>query len=561
MSELNRNRRVGRFTQLAGAAILMALLLVMTTTPAPARGESDDGTFPTEADLAAMPKPTVLKETRQGDVTTITLSIPAGADTFTSSGQPNTNFSSSPNLRVGFNIAQNFQAQRTFLFFPTNSIPSNATIQSAVMQIWVSGFSPNGDTPMAMEARFLNSSWDPSTLTWNSYNPAWGASIGVGQVPAVAQMLQASATGPVAEWVSGQRANHGIMIQGDETPQQRERTFFAIDAGNGLFPRLIVTYEIDTTPPTASVNTLPQWSRASFNVSWSGSDNPGGSGIRHFDVQFRGNGGAWQNWQTATTATSATFTGQNGIIYEFRARAVDNANNVGTFPNNPQASTTVDTILPSSGMNALPQFTYSDSFTVSWWGNDGLSGIAYFDVEYQVNGGAWQPLLNSTTLSATQFTGASTDSTYGFRVRAADRAGNLQEFPPMAQTQTTISTSDPQAWIVPFSSSFAPAASFLVQWGGSAAPGASVVAYDVQFRFNNGAWQPWLQSVNSTSQMFTAQLGDGVYAFQVRARDSVGRTGPFEGGPGSSIILDLEAPFVTAQSYLSITNMDVTSRR
>lgn len=553
MSELNRNRRMGRIAQLAVTTLLMAILLVMTTVPAPAQGETGGDTFPTEADLAAMPKPTVLSETREGDVTTITLSIQAGADTFTSSGQPNTNFSSSPSLRVGFNIAQNFQAQRTFLFFPTNSIPANATIQSAVLQAWISGFAPNGDSPMGMEARFLNSAWDPSTLTWNSYNPAWGASIGVGQVPANIQMIEANITGPVAEWVSGSRANHGIMIQGDETPQQRERIFNSLDAGNGLFPRIIVTYQIDTTPPTSSMSALPQWSRATFNVSWSGSDNPGGSGIRHFDVQVRNNGGAWQNWQTATTATSATFTGQNGVLHEFRVRAVDNANNVQPFPNNPQAATTADAIAPTSAMGALPQFTFTNNFMVSWSGNDNLSGVAHFDVQFQVNGGAWQPFQNATTQSTAQFTGATANSTYGFRVRAVDRAGNIQDFPAVAQAQTTISTSDPQAWIVPFSSSFAPAASFIVQWGGSAAPGTSIVSYDVQFRFNNGAWQSWLQGVNSTSQTFTAQQGDGVYAFQVRARDSVGRTGSFTGGPGSAVILDLEAPFVTIQSYFPIT--------
>jgi hypothetical protein len=137
----------------------------------------------------------------------------------------------------------------------------------------------------------------------------------------------------VAEWVSGARANNGILLQGDERPDQgRERVLFSVNNTNGLQPRLIVTYDVitDTTPPTASVASLPQWSPATFTVNWSGSDNPGGSGIRDYDVQFRANGGAWQNWQNQTTATSASFTGQNGVFYEFRARARDNAGNVAT---------------------------------------------------------------------------------------------------------------------------------------------------------------------------------------------------------------------------------------
>lgn len=556
MIDVKSRRYPWQNARILSVSVVVLLLLAITTAVAPAQEQKGEETYPTDAEVSATLEPIVLSETRRGDVKTITLEIPVGADTFTSSNRPTTNWSNDPNLRVGFNITNGNGAERIYLFFSLTSIPANATIQTANLRLYQNAFSPPADANMGLLARFLNSAWDASTITWANFTPTWGAEIGVGQVPPIVGWLQANATGPVQEWVSGARPNYGIMIQGDETPQQRERVFTAINANNGLHPRLVVTYDVivDTTPPTSTMAALPQWSQAQFNVSWSGTDNPGGTGIRHFDVQVRENGGGWQNWQTATTNTSATFTGQNGILYEFRVRAVDRANNFEAFPNNPQASTRVDTIPPTSSMNPLPQYTFTPNFTVSWTGTDNLSSIAHYDVEFQINGGPWQPLTSVTTQSSHTISNAQVGSEYGFRVRAVDRAGNVQPFPNGAQAQTTISVGNPEAHILPFTPPLATQNTFVVQWVGEPVPGANIVSYDVQFSFNNGPWQNWLTNFaggnGANSQTFTAQQGDGAYSFQVRARDSVGRVGQFRGGPGNSIAVDTQAPFITIRGYL-----------
>ena len=118
------------------------------------------------------------------------------------------------------------------------------------------------------------------------------------------------------------------------------------------------------------------------------------------------------------------------------------------------------------------------------------------------------------------------------------------------RAETTVSLGDPSANIAAFNPPIATANNFLVSWVGSAAPGASIVAYTVQFRFNNGPWQTWLTNVAVTSAQFSAILGDGTYAFQVQARDSTGRVSPFFGGPGSGIALDMVAPFITIRDYM-----------
>ncbi len=551
MKDFRSPRVARRSTRMFTVSLLIFLLLALTTAVALPQEQAAEGPYPTDAEVAATLEPVVLSETRRGDMTTITLEIPVGADTFTTSNRPTTNWSNDPNMRIGFNIAQGNGAQRAFLFFPMDSIPSNATVTAANLRVFQNAFSPPADVNMGALARFLSSSWDASTLTWANFNPSWGAEIGIGQLPATTGWIQASITSSVQEWVSGTRPNFGIMVQGDETPQQRERVFTTINANNGLHPRIVVTYNVnvDTTPPTSSMTALPQWSTASFNVNWSGTDNPGGTGIRHFDVQVRENGGNWQNWQTAVTNTSATFTGQNGILYEFRARAVDRANNFEAFPNNPQARTTVDTVPPTSSMNPLPQFTFSSNFPVNWTGNDVGSGIRHYDVEFQVNGGDWQTLVSSTPQTSHVVTNAPSGATYGFRVRAVDQAGNVQVFPAAAQTWTTISTGNPQARIVPFNPSVVTQATFVVQWQGQAAPGSTVVSYDVEVSFNNGAWQAWRTNFGQTNDQYTAGQGDGVYAFRVRARDSQGRLGDFTTSLDSTVAVDVEAPFIVIRAY------------
>jgi hypothetical protein len=535
------------------------VLLLSAAVPAPAQGivigdeetpAATDGDYPTDAEVGESLAPRIISEVRRGDKTTITIEIPTGSDTFTSSGAPNTNWANDPNTRVGFNTLNGLGAMRTYLFFDVSSIPSNATVQTANLRLWINSFSPTGDQAMGILARFLNTSWNPNTITWNNYVPSWGAEIGIGNVPAQTGWVQGNIANAVQQWVNGSRQNFGIMLQGDETPQQRERVFTTLNANNGLAPRLVVTYDVnvDTTPPVASVNALPQFSRADFTVTWSGTDNQ--SGIRHYDVQIRQNGGAWQIWRAQVTTTTTNFTGgQNGVLYEFRARAVDNAGNVQAWSNNAQAGTTVDTQPPTANLNPLPQFSPRD-FTVSWSGTDNLSGLKHYDVQYRQNGGNWQNWRNAITATSAQFTNASEGAFYEFRIRAVD---NLENISPWSgpQASTTIQGGPPTAQIIPFSTSIVNGLTFTVRWQGTAGVGSNIVSFDVRYQLDNGTPILWQNSIGATSAQFTAP-GDGIYRFQVRARDDQGRVGEWSNNPGSTIVVDTTAPFITPRMFVPV---------
>jgi hypothetical protein len=80
-----------------------------------------------------------------------------------------------------------------------------------------------------------------------------------------------------------------------------------------------------------------------------------------------------------------------------------------------------------------------NSFTVNWSGNDALSGVASYDVQYRVGDGAWTSWLSAVSATSGTFGPTSPlpvqyDQTYSFRVRARDNAGNVGAFSSLCAT-------------------------------------------------------------------------------------------------------------------------------
>ena len=93
-------------------------------------------------------------------------------------------------------------------------------------------------------------------------------------------------------------------------------------------PTNAVTNTIDGLAPTSTVAALPATSQATFTVSWSGTDDTGGSGLASYDIYVADNDGPFQPWQTTVTTTSASYPGVPGHTYQFYSVARDNAGNV-----------------------------------------------------------------------------------------------------------------------------------------------------------------------------------------------------------------------------------------
>lgn len=198
-----------------------------------------------------------------------------------------------------------------------------------------------------------------------------------------------------------------------------------------------------------------------------------------------------------------------------------------------------DTEPPNVTVNPLGEYA-PRNFTIAWQGSDaGGSGIAYYDVQYQVDGGTWTDWQIGVTSTSAEFTGGNSGRTYAFRARGVDNAGNVEPFGD-AESSTTVDVNVPVAVVDPLSATTS-LSDFVVSWSGTDI-GSFVVAYDIRYRLNGGEWILWLNNTSATSALFSTPV-DGYYEFEARAIDAAGLQEPFIGAVESAITVDARAPY------------------
>jgi hypothetical protein len=250
----------------------------------------------------------------------------------------------------------------------------------------------------------------------------------------------------------------------------------------------------DSAPPTSSDNALPAWSPATFTVSWSGTD--AGSGVASYSVFVSDNGGTPTLWQNDTTATSAQFTGADGHTYSFSCTATDNVGNVETLPVSAQATTTVDTVAPTSSVQPLPVLS-PPSFTVSWSGTDAQSGVASYKVYVSDDGGPYGLWQSDTTQTSAAFAGQ-LGHTYRFYSVATDHVGNEEVKNEPAEATTQIFNQNPSTMTVasdhPSGSAYGQAVTFSATIGlmglSETTSYGSVSFLDGGTTLGSGTWNP-----------------------------------------------------------------------
>jgi hypothetical protein len=395
---------------------------------------------------------------RDGDVltqglTTSVIELPAVADTYIASEWPDQSFGADA-LYLGYNLLEgedHFGAERILLRFDVlNNLPAGAVINDAQLWLRLNWAYPADDAPMGTVVRRLASAWEESTVTWNR-EPEWAETRTTAYVSSTLGWYEWDLTALVQGWAAGTYENYGIEVIGDERVQQRERAFYARETSTDFFPRLVIDYtdDADTQPPDVRVDPLPDYVVRSFSVSWGGED-PGGSGIASYDVQYRINGGTWTDWLVDVTFDAADFmNGQNARVYAFRARGEDYAGNVEAF-GKAQAVTTVDAQAPTAAVAPLPSVIGTTSFPVSWSGSDEGSGIQHYDVRYRIGDNDWVLWQSQTTATSATFT-APGDGLYAFEARATDHLGLQETYTGQPETSTIVDAEppfvQPKVWI------------------------------------------------------------------------------------------------------------------
>ncbi|MEO8657482.1 MAG: LamG-like jellyroll fold domain-containing protein, partial [Bryobacteraceae bacterium] len=195
----------------------------------------------------------------------------------------------------------------------------------------------------------------------------------------------------------------------------------------------------DTQPPSTPLNlTATAVSGTQINLGWAAAtDNVGVTAY----LLERCAGAACTNFaQIATPAgTSSSDTALTaGTSYSYRVRATDAAGNLGGYSNIASTTTLAPDTQPPSAPSTLTATVISGGqLNLSWSASTDNVGVAGYRLE-RCQGTACSVFTQVAAPAGTSYndTGLSPNTSYSYRVRAADAAGNLSPYSNVASGTT-----------------------------------------------------------------------------------------------------------------------------
>ncbi len=297
---------------------------------------------------------------------------------------------------------------------------------------------------------------------------------------------------------------------------------------------------IDSDAPTSAADALPPYETiATFAVTYTASDG-NGAGLGDITLHYRKDGGGWTPYATqpASFSGSFTFTSVGDGTYEFATIADDLAGNTEPGPSANETWTIVDTTRPGSAVAALPIWTTTQSFPVSWGPDPSVTDIASYTVQFN-RGFGWTTWLAGVTFTAATFTASQPWGVYEFRSIATDRAGTMEIAPATNDTWTRIDM-EPPASAVNTLSTYQTSLTFTVSWR-FLFDNFDTASYQVDVRDNGGAWTTWFPATTATSAGYTGVDGH-LYEFRSIATDYAGNVEEPPLGNDTWTIVDVTEP-------------------
>jgi predicted phage tail protein len=207
----------------------------------------------------------------------------------------------------------------------------------------------------------------------------------------------------------------------------------------------------DTTPPTAPTGVTPSVvSSSQIDLAWTASTDA--VGVTGYRVE-RCAGASCTNFAQVGTPATTSFSNTGlaaATTYRFRVRAVDAAGNLSAYSAIATAATpgAGDTTAPSAPTGLTPTVVSTSQIDLAWTASTDNVGVTGYRVE-RCQGASCTTWAQVGTPSTTSFsnTGLTANTTYRFRVRAVDAAGNLSAYSAIAsgRTQAAGDTTAPSA--------------------------------------------------------------------------------------------------------------------
>jgi len=317
----------------------------------------------------------------------------------------------------------------------------------------------------------------------------------------------------------------------------------------------------DTQAPTAPSNLMVAASSTmQISLTWNGAtDNVGVTGYR---IE-RCSGASCTSFAQIGTTTGSTSFNDTGLAastsYSYRVRAADAAGNLSPYSNTSSASTSTpsDTQAPSAPSSLVATASSSSQIGLTWAASTDNVGVTGYHIERCSGTSCTSFAQIGTTTGATTFkdAGLSASTSYSYRVRANDAAGNLSGYSNTSAASTSAA-SDTQAPTAP--SGLAATASSSSQIGltwTASTDNVGVTGYRVE-RCSGASCTTFAQIATTTGATTFKDAGLSAstsYSYRVRANDAAGNLSAYSNvaSATTSATSDTQAP--TAPSNLSAT--------
>ena len=311
---------------------------------------------------------------------------------------------------------------------------------------------------------------------------------------------------------------------------------------------------VDTTPPTApSGLTATAASASQINLAWAAStDNVGVTGYR---VE-RCSGAGCTAFAQIGTSTSTTFS-DTGLTastsYSYRVRATDAAGNLSAYSNTASA-TTSDTQPPTAPSSLTATSVSVSQINLAWTASTDNVGVTGYRVE-RCSGAGCTTFAQIGTPTSTTFsdTGLTASTSYSYRVRATDAAGNLSAYSNIASATTPAQDTQPPTAPSNLTATSISSNQINLAWTAST-DNVGVTGYRVE-RCSGAGCTAFAQIGTPTSTTFsdTGLTASTSYSYRVRATDAAGNLSAYSntasatttattGGPIKFIQGNFQAP-------------------
>ena len=302
--------------------------------------------------------------------------------------------------------------------------------------------------------------------------------------------------------------------------------------GTGTWSNTAQTTPQAVTPTTAipDVADRPTGTAGQGRILWfvnPPSDN--GADITSYDFRFRRVGtGTWTN--RVLTAPVRTETGlTNGSQYEAQIRAENSVGTQTTYSSSGNATPAAEVPDQVQFVGLINTGTGVDA---DWGAPENNGGtITGYRIEWDDNSGFSSPASATTTNTERTITGLSEGTTYYFRVRATNGAGNGSYSP-------TNNLSRDDLVNVPGSPPNMPSGEHVVpvsirwEWEVPRDNGALITSFELQWRISGSGWSGnIITGLDASCYTHTGRTLNTTYEIRVRGRNSAGVGG--WGGTGS----------------------------